>query len=90
MAGCPSPSVWKGPTHHDRCGKSSFSETGGRCGRECWALRVLFMAYEYNIYTIYTICTHVWVHNIFLPKDAVISVTYLDKILLKAGDDFFL
>lgn len=47
------------------------------------------MAYEYNIYTIHTICTHVWVHNIFLPKDAVISVTYLDKILLKAGDDFF-
>lgn len=47
------------------------------------------MAYDYNIYTIYTICTHVWVHSIFLPKDAVILVTYLDKILLKGGDFFF-
>lgn len=58
-------------------------KAGGRCGWGCWAPRILFMTYNYNIYAVYIICTHICVHDIFLPKDAVILVTFSVKIFWK-------
>lgn len=89
MAEYPSPSVWNRARHYDGCGKNIFTVKCEAGVGEGAGLQEFYSWLKIIIYIPYILYTHTWVHNIFWPKDAVILVTFLEKILLKVVKYFF-